>query len=73
MRPKMNPEAAVQAWNRCNRVGDHVEVTLDDGTTKQTETRSQAWVMGGHSAMVMLEGVSGAYALHRVRPVNPVS
>jgi hypothetical protein len=33
------------------------------GEGKETKTLSPAWVMGGHSAMVMLEGVSGGYSL----------
>jgi len=34
-----------------------------------TKTQSKAWVMGGHSAMVMVEGVSGGVALESVVPL----
>jgi hypothetical protein len=37
---------------------------LDDGT--ETKTRSEAWVMGGHSVMVMVEGVAGGVLLESV-------
>ena len=33
-----------------------------------TKTRSQAWVMGGHSAMVMVDGVAGGVLLESVKP-----
>jgi hypothetical protein len=32
-----------------------------------THTRSEAWVMGGHSAMVKVEGVAGGVLLESVR------
>jgi hypothetical protein len=37
---------------------------LEDGNP--TKTRSAAWVMGGHSVMVMVEGVSGGVLLESV-------
>lgn len=39
---------------------------LREGT--ETKTRSEAWVMGGHSVMVMVEGVSGGVLLESVKP-----
>ncbi|MFT4177007.1 MAG: hypothetical protein QM627_10165 [Luteolibacter sp.] len=39
---------------------------LSEGT--ETKTRSEAWVMGGHSVMVMVEGVSGGVLLESVKP-----
>ena len=35
---------------------------------EETRTRSEAWVMGGHSVMVMVEGVSGGVLLESVVP-----
>ena len=32
----------------------------------ETKTRSEAWVMGGHSVMVMVEGVSGGVCIESV-------
>ena len=33
---------------------------------RPTKTRSEAWVMGGHSAMVLVDGVSGGVSLEAV-------
>jgi hypothetical protein len=60
-------EAAARDWNTKHRIGTLVEVRLDGGSLKETKTRSEAWVMGGHSAVVMLEGIAGGYSLRRVR------
>lgn len=38
----------------------------------ETETRSEAWVMGGHSAMVMVDGVAGGVLLESVVPLEVV-
>lgn len=59
-------ESAVRSWNEKYPVGSNVEVALDDGSIKETKTASQAWVLGGHTAVVKLEGICGAYALSRV-------
>jgi hypothetical protein len=62
---------SVHLWNDAHAVGAKVEVTLDDGSLKETTTTSEAWLMGGHTAVIMLEGISGAYSLARVRPCKP--
>jgi hypothetical protein len=59
-------KAAVESWNRVVPVGANVDVTLDDGSIKQTKTRSEAFMLGGHTAVVFLEGFPGAYSLSRV-------
>ncbi|MES2737259.1 MAG: hypothetical protein V4672_13125 [Verrucomicrobiota bacterium] len=59
----------VAIFNATVSKGDAVIVTLDSRETKQTVTRSEAFILGGHSAMVMLEGISGAYAVERVQKV----
>lgn len=35
----------------------------------ETQTRSEAWVMGGHSVMIMVKGVSGGVLLESVVPI----
>jgi hypothetical protein len=40
---------------------------LEEGN--ETRTRSEAWVMGGHSVMVMVEGVAGGVLLDSVVPI----
>lgn len=61
-----NPEKQVAAFNTTFPVGSPVWVRKDDGRQEATKTRSEAWVMGGHSAMVMLDGIAGGYACERV-------
>jgi hypothetical protein len=48
-------------------VGTDVVVTKDDGKEIRTRTRSEAFLLGGHTACIQLEGISGCYALERVR------
>ena len=69
-----NPEKlAAQAaqWNLSHPIGTPVMrykliAPLREGN--ETKTRSEAWVMGGHSVMVMVEGVSGGVLLESVKP-----
>jgi hypothetical protein len=60
---------AVSEWNHLVAVGDEVEVTMDDRSVFKTRTRSEAQILGGHSAVVCLDGIAGAYSLNRVRPI----
>jgi hypothetical protein len=39
------------------------------GSELTTKTRSEAWVMGEHTPVVMVEGIAGGYALDRVTPM----
>lgn len=48
--------------------GTPVVVTRDDGSKLETRTRSPAWLLGEHTAVVMVEGISGAYLLDRIDP-----
>lgn len=59
---------AVTEFNEANPVGTAVNVRKDNGDIFRTVTRSAAWVMGGHTAMVLVEGISGGYMLERVTP-----
>lgn len=56
----------VDRWNKLHLVGAEVTVTKDDGSKLDTVTRSEAWVLGGHTAVIMVVGISGGYALTRV-------
>lgn len=46
-------------------IGTAVTVTKDDGTQVETVTRSGPWRLGG-AWVILLEGISGGYALARV-------
>jgi len=63
-------QAQVDAWNAAFPIGARVTVRKDDGTTTATTTRSAAWVAGGHSAVILLDGISGYYLLDRVSPAR---
>lgn len=68
----VNLEKQVSDWNQKHPIGSKVMRykiidPLEDGN--ETKTRSEAWVMGGHSAMVMVEGVSGGVCLESVVPI----
>ncbi len=75
MKPPRQPSilqlnAQVNAWNRDHPAGTAVTRyrlmhPLRDPV--ETVTRSEAWVMGGHSAMIMVEGVAGGIALESVQ------
>jgi len=63
-------QAEADKWNAKHPVGTPVIRyalinPLREGT--ETETRSEAWVMGGHSVMVMVNGVAGGVCLESVK------
>ncbi len=60
----------VAIWNACVPVGTHViyyPVADEPMKFVQTQTRSEAWVMGS-AIVVMIDGVSGAVACDHLRP-----
>lgn len=59
----------VEEWNAQYSEGTTVTLVNDRGNKIETKTRSEAWVMGGHSAMIMVDGIAGGYLLERVKPV----
>ena len=66
-------ERSCTAWNNLYSVGTRVRLYLgmlgDEKNSIETVTRSQAWVMGGHSAMIMVQGKTGGWSLTHVRPL----
>jgi len=65
---KLNEQ--VDAWNASNPSGTDVILTDDFGKEEKTKTRSEAWVLGGHTSVVMVNGRTGGYLLDRIRPVT---
>lgn len=62
----------VEAWNRLYPVGTPVKCYRCYGDEKSaflSRTRSEAYMMGGHSGMVLVDGHSGGYALTHVQPL----
>ncbi|GMV72937.1 MAG: hypothetical protein AMXMBFR77_27740 [Phycisphaerales bacterium] len=59
---------AVTIWNSTHPPGTPVEYTPHpDATPRRTRTRSIAWLLGGHTAVVMIEGMAGGVALTHLR------
>lgn len=64
-----NQAALVFEWNQANPIGTPVtRYTMINPLREpmETKTRSEAWLMGGHSAMVMVEGVAGGVLVESV-------
>lgn len=62
-------EQQVFNWNQENAVGCACKVRTDSGRNIKTHTKSEAYLLGGHTAVVLLENVSGCYMLNRVKIV----
>lgn len=64
--------ALVEQWKDVPD-GTAVIVTKDDGTEFHTKKRSIPWMLGassqsvGHTAVMMVDGISGGYGLWRIR------
>ncbi len=55
------------AWNAKHPVGTRVVVTKDNTSAFiPGTTTSEAYVMGGHSAVIHIDTISGCYLLSRV-------
>lgn len=63
-----DPQLNVDTWNHQVERGALVTYRDDYGKLHQTRTRSEAQVLGGHTAVVWIEGRSGCVALDRVTP-----
>lgn len=59
-------EARVDEWNTLHPEGTPVSVKLDDDSVITTTTLTEAWLLGGHTAVIKVCGISGAYKLDRV-------
>jgi hypothetical protein len=57
----------MDSFNRRAPLGTLVEVTRDDGRKERRKVRSEAWMLAGHTAVVMLDGIRGGFALERCR------
>jgi hypothetical protein len=62
--------ASVDRWNRDCPVGTPVRAwpgTLGGGRYLDTSTRTRAWLLGGHTAVVSVDGYAGGIALTHVQ------
>lgn len=68
-------ELAIELFNEVVPIGTAVKYRNDDGETEERITRSEAWMLGGHTPVVQFKGFPGCFALDRVtvrvkRPVD---
>lgn len=61
-------QAQCDGWNNHHPIGTAVTLRSDDGSDVATATRSAAWVLSGHTAVIMVDGVTGCYLLDRLTP-----
>lgn len=63
--------AQVARWNAANPVGTPVKVEMDSGEIRETRTRAPAGILGGHTAVIWVDGIEGCYLLSRVTRRQP--
>lgn len=60
----------IARFNADNPIGSKVIVTQDSGCRITTTLTASAKLLGGHTPVAWVDGISGAYALHRIRGVT---
>jgi hypothetical protein len=71
MKAKKNQQQLVDQWNAKYPIGTPItryRLVNPLESPEDTKTRSEAWLMGGHTAMVMVEGVAGGVMVESVIP-----
>ncbi len=65
---KINLQLKCEVWNRRHEVGCAVEYhpIIGEAGHINTTTRSKAYVLSGHTAVLFVKGVSGCVALEAV-------
>jgi hypothetical protein len=63
-------QGKVDTWNEVHPVGTEVSVQLDNGAKLKTRTIAPASLLGGHTAVLWLEDISGCYKLDRCAAVS---
>ncbi len=59
-------QAKCNAFNKLHPVGSAVTLRKDSGQKVETKVMYAAEVLGGHTPVVWLKGISGAYALEAI-------
>lgn len=68
-RPKADQVRLVESWKGTPQ-GTDIILTRDNGDQLSTKTRSAPWLLGGHTAVIQVDGIAGCYRLDRVRRVQ---
>jgi hypothetical protein len=69
---KVNREKQVTEFNQKSPSGAKVHLTNDDGEIEETETRSEAWLLGSGVPVVKVKGRAGGYMLDRIKPIEGI-
>lgn len=73
-RRKRDPEVQATVFNAIHRVGTPVSYKAHPSADPvTTTTRSEAWVLGGHTAVVLIAAGAGCVALDALTPVDPAA
>ena len=60
-------EMTADEFNEWYPIGHPVTVTLDDGSIKNSNTRSIAWNLGHGNPVIKIDGLKGGYDLSRIK------
>jgi len=60
----------VDTFNGFYEEGTPVLYTDDFGNKIETKTRSKAWVLGGHTPVIQIEGRAGCFLLNRIQAIE---
>lgn len=67
----MSKEQQVESWNIEHPVGSKVVVTRDNEEMLETTVKYPAQLLGGHSPVAWVDGISGCYDLCRITSFAP--
>lgn len=67
---RVNQKALLKKWENVE-IGTWIVVRKDNGEELRTKVRDKPLLLGDHSAVIWLEGISGCYSLERVRLMRP--
>lgn len=59
-------KSKIEIFNKKHPVGTFVTLIEDDGGKFETQIRYRAEIMGGHTPVVWVNGLAGAYSLNRI-------
>lgn len=59
----------VEDWNSQYPIGTKVKVRFDNDTIQECRTRSLAYLVRGHGAVVFLEELVGSHLLSTIEPI----
>ena len=75
-RAQLVESGRVLAWNAAFPIGtlvDYWTFTREGNPSGRAKTRSKSELLGGHTAVVWIEGVASCVALTHVKPVEDAS